>query len=400
MNSSEKWFRLSLMFPPGSRNLWNLYKLWGEDLDRLYLEVTENLNNFRSALTPSEVSGIENFSEDGFYKLCDKCQKDGIFTVCYDSEYYPERLREISNPPALLYGYGDSSVLNYENQLAVVGARKASDYSLKITEKLVNAIQSGVRTDIISGFAKGTDITSHLAAVEHGAKTIAVLGCGLNIEYPAANQRYKKLIAENGCLISKYPPETPPLSHYFPIRNRIISGMAKAVLVVEASEKSGSLITANLSCDYGRDVFVIPPSNLFSESYRGNVKLLRDGAIPVYGAFEILAEFLDFTDFRIQNTEHRSQNTEIRGQKSEVRIAEPELLDDPEKRVEINAVIEALSDTEKIVFDEIAGASDGINADDIIANLDLDTLDVLDILTDLEISGVIKKTINNTYLKC
>lgn len=199
---------------------------------------------------------------------------------------YPENLKNIYDPPLVLYTKG--SLISNEPQLAVIGSRRASRYGLEMAEK-ISACLSKAGLTITSGMARGIDSKAHIGALDAGGRTIAILGCGVDIAYPAENRDLMKRISSSGTVISEYLPGTPPIANNFPARNRIISGMSMGILIVEASEKSGSLITANFALEQGREVFAIP-GNIDSRNSTGTNRLIRDGAKIVLDISDILDE--------------------------------------------------------------------------------------------------------------
>jgi len=196
-------------------------------------------------------------------------------------------LRETPDPPFLLYALGRIERLRLP-AVAVVGSREASRYGRAVAWRLSQEL-SNAGVTVVSGFARGVDAAAHEAAMEGPGGTIAVLGCGLDVDYPREHARLKDRMAAQHLLLSEYPPGTEPRPQNFPIRNRIIAGLSSGVVVVEASRRSGSLITARLAADFGRDVFAVPGS-IFSETSSGAHELLRDGAIVCRGAEDVLAE--------------------------------------------------------------------------------------------------------------
>src|SRR3989338_2742537 len=216
-----------------------------------------------------------------------KMVSSGIWILTDKDENYPELLKTIAIPPPILYARG--KIQKLKNPIAVVGSRKATSYGIQATKELTREI-ARAGCEIISGLASGIDTAAHEAALEERAKTIAVLGSGLDPEtvFPPANRNLAERIVKNGgALISEFPPETPPLKHHFPQRNRIISGISRAVLVTEAKEKSGALITANLALEQNREGFALPGS-IFSPYSSGAHSLLRDGAAPAISGRHIL----------------------------------------------------------------------------------------------------------------
>ncbi|MDE6149116.1 MAG: DNA-protecting protein DprA, partial [Ruminococcus sp.] len=171
--------------------------------------------------------------------------------------------------------------------IAIIGARDADDYAISATKR-ISAELSAKGITIISGFARGIDSAAHQAALSSSGQTIAVLGCGIDYDYPRNSRNFKEQIAQNGAVISEYFPSSAPLPENFKVRNRIVSGLSDGILVIQAGESSGTLNTASHGLTQGKDIFVMPPHDIFSKYYKGNIGLLRDGAIPVYSSNDIL----------------------------------------------------------------------------------------------------------------
>lgn len=214
-------------------------------------------------------------------------EKAGAAVLCWDDPLFPPLLLELADPPPLLYVLGSPEILSSPG-LAIVGARAASAYGLQTAERMSRDLARQDLT-IISGFALGVDTAAHRGALAVGGKTIAVLGCGLDIVYPPQNGKLYGQIAASGAVISECPFGTRPDGFRFPARNRIISGLALGVLVVEAAQRSGTLITAHQALEQGRDVFAVP-GRLDSAKSEGCHRLIQDGAKLVLNAADILAE--------------------------------------------------------------------------------------------------------------
>ncbi|MFZ5590347.1 MAG: DNA-processing protein DprA [Bacillota bacterium] len=214
-------------------------------------------------------------------------QRQKIFFIDFNHPLFPDLLRNISDPPLGLFFSGDASLLG-QPAVAVVGSRRATAYGLYMAEKLGREL-ARVGITVVSGLARGIDTAAHQGALAGGGKTIAVLGCGLDVVYPRENQKLYAAIAERGVLVSEFPPGTPPQPWHFPVRNRIISGLCRAVVVVEAGEKSGAMITAYLALEQGREVMAVP-GQATSKMSRGPHRLLRQGARLVEDAGDILEE--------------------------------------------------------------------------------------------------------------
>lgn len=213
--------------------------------------------------------------------------------VALEDDRYPAWLRTIADPPAVLYCDG-LPVPADRQAVAIVGARQATPYGLRVTEALALEL-TGLGFTIVSGLARGIDAAAHHGALAAGGRTIAVLGCGLDITYPPEHVRLRAEIAGAGAVLTEFSPGTPPLASHFPRRNRIISGLAMGVVVVEASAESGSLITARLALEQGREVFAVP-GLIDAPLSRGPHGLLKQGAKLVETVDDIVEELLPQLD--------------------------------------------------------------------------------------------------------
>lgn len=220
-------------------------------------------------------------------QLIEYCLNNGIKIYCYEDEDYPQRFRSIFNPPSVLFVLGSLENINSELTLAVIGAREPCDYSVRVASRISYELAKA-GTVLVSGFALGIDSVAHKSAIEAGSKTIAVIGCGLDIDYPKENAKFKSLIAQNGAIISEYPPKTPIKRHYFVARNRLIAALSLGVVIIEAGEASGTLNTAGYALSYGNEIFVVPPHDIFDSRFYGQTKLLRDGATPAFSHTDIM----------------------------------------------------------------------------------------------------------------
>jgi DNA processing protein len=208
-------------------------------------------------------------------QIWNRCQQNGIRIVAVNGDGYPQLLKEIYDPPVVLYLKGDGKTLEHP-AIAMVGSRHPTPYGLNTAERLARDLASR-GLGITSGMARGIDSASHRGALSVGGITMAVLGSGLDSIYPRENQKLARQIEQSGCLISEYPPGTPPAPQNFPVRNRIISGISLGTCVVEAAEFSGSLITARLALEQGREVFAVP-GNITSRNSFGPNLWIKQGA--------------------------------------------------------------------------------------------------------------------------
>lgn len=250
-------------------------------------------------------------------KILSACKKAGIGILPVADSAYPARLRNTYDAPLVLYYKGILPDWDSVPFVGVVGTRKASLYGLQVARRLASQI-TRCGGYIISGGAAGADTAAMQGALDAGGAVVGVLGCGVDVVYPRSNKKLFAAVVENGCLISEYPPGTEPLSWNFPARNRIISGISSGVLVVEAPQKSGALITARYAMEQGRDVFVVP-GNIDNASCAGSNLLLQEGAMPVFSGWDVLEnyEFLYPGKLKKQKTEPFYVN-----QEPEMRVAE------------------------------------------------------------------------------
>lgn len=217
-----------------------------------------------------------------------------IKVITIEQDDYPDYLKNIYDPPMALYVRGE---MKQEKVVAIVGSRKATSYGLGIAERLAYDLTKRGIT-VISGMARGVDSFAHRGALNAGGRTLAVLGCGPDIIYPPENGDLMEKIMASGAVISEYLPGFPPIPQNFPARNRIISGISRGVVIIEANEKSGSLITANFALEQGREVFAVP-GNVTSITSKGTNKLIKDGAKMVMDVEDIIEElnFFDIFDY-------------------------------------------------------------------------------------------------------
>ena len=244
----------------------------------------------RGRLPEGTVEALLAFREkepDHPKNLEEQCEKKGIKICSVFSKEYPKLLKEIYQPPVVLF-YRGTLPREEDFCLAMVGSRKFTRYGERIALDFSESLAAAGIT-IVSGAARGIDTCAHLGAMKKG-KTIAVLGCGVDVAYPKENKSLLSRLSEQGAVISEYAPGTPPFPAFFPARNRIISGLCRGTVVVEAAKRSGSLITAELALNEGRDVFAVP-GPIFSESSEGCNRLIQQGARLVTSAEDILKEY-------------------------------------------------------------------------------------------------------------
>lgn len=226
--------------------------------------------------------------------------------ISIEDNRYPELLSHIHHPPYILYRKGSMDL--QRPCIAIVGSRKCSEYGYSMAREIARGLtEAGVI--VVSGLAKGIDRAAHVGALEAG-ETVGVLGNGVNKYYPASNAKLQRQIEKSGCTLSEYPIDTEPVPGYFPARNRIISGLSRGVLIVEAAEKSGSLITANFALEQGRDVFAVP-GNAWSKMSIGSNKIIQSGGKLVMNEEDILEEIEQYLPLKFAKKKEQSKGADL-----------------------------------------------------------------------------------------
>ena len=341
--------------------------------------------------------------------LCDKslseanrilgsCLEKGIHVLTYQDAAYPTRLKHIPDPPLTLYYQGNLPDFDAEPAVAVVGTRRASAYGCMTARRMGYQIArcGGV---VVSGAAGGVDTLAMKGALLAERPVVGVLGNGLDVIYPRSNRDLYRDVACRGCLISEFPPGTPPLGRNFPRRNRIISGLCCGVVVVEAPEKSGALITAQLALDQGRDVFAVP-GNVDAACSAGSNGLLREGAIVAQSGWDVMEEYQSLFPEKVgpwsgktllssyprelaelrEPPYHFAQETPINSEKNVDN-------EDGKPYSELQELMSTLSDDERAVTSCLTDALRHV--DDVIAGSGLPAARVLASLTLLEVKGLV-----------
>jgi len=282
MTSEEKgWLRLHLTRGLGRAGIIRLMEAFGSVGE--ILGAAPKGWSERAGIRATVASGLPGLNAPDLKAAGGALERVGAGIVSLWDEGYPPLLRTIHDPPALLYVRGK---IPDGESLAVVGSRKASHAARGLTTDICAELARR-EIAIVSGLARGIDSAAHRGALEGGGFTVGVLGCGIDLIYPSENERLFQQTAGRGAVISEYPPGTPPLAGHFPGRNRIISGMSRGVLVVEAAEGSGSLITVDFALEQGREVFAVP-GPVYAATSAGVNRLLKDGAHLVTEARDIL----------------------------------------------------------------------------------------------------------------
>lgn len=342
------------------------------------------------------------------------CRREGLHILTFQDAAYPSKLKNIADPPILLYYKGQLPDLDGLPVIGVVGTRKASAYGMQTAKRMGYQIArcGGV---VVSGMACGIDGMAMSGALTAGETTLGVLGCGADMVYPPSNRALFRDVEQYGCIVSEFAPGTQPAKWTFPKRNRIISGLSDGVLVVEAPEGSGALITANHALEQGRDVFVVP-GNIDQPGFVGSHRLLRDGAALVSSGWDILSEYEALYPHRIRRDQTPSQQT-VYPEEMEKALSEPKkttakVAQNPsvpgkskalkkilekksidncptEAYSDVNAVLPKLSADEQSIVKLLSSGERLV--DDVIAETGLTTGKILALLTMLELKGLVRR---------
>ena len=342
-------------------------------------------------IEPRQIALLAEKSLENADRILGACSRLGLRLLTMQDADYPMRLRNIFEPPCLLYVKGQLPVIDEEVAVAMVGTRKASPYGIEAAEKIAYGLckQGAV---VISGAAAGVDSASHRGALRAGGKTIAVLGNGLDIVYPAENEWLYRDIAASGALISEYPPGTAAEAWHFPVRNRIISGLCLATVVVEAPlERSGALITANTALEQGRDVFAVP-GPIDASASRGCNRLIADGAGLVSESWDILREYQAMYPHKILG--ERVELPHALGYQARTEQAEAKAAETPAEAEALPALDltgdHGLTDDQMKLLRELAQGEKQV--DDLIELTQIPARRVLSALTMLELDGYVAQS--------
>ncbi len=387
MNGAVPWIRLQSALGAGAA-LNEIIEYFGSA--KALFDAGETEWRMSPVLVPRQIEKLCESTEAQANEVLATCKMNGWQVVPYDDPHYPERLRSIFNPPAVLYVDGELPDIDNSIVIGIVGTRRASDYAVKAADVMSRGIAE--RGAIVaSGGALGVDTAAHNGAMLAGGKTIAVLGCGLGTKYLMENKPLRDAVVKNGALITEFQPFTPASKYTFPIRNRIISGISLGVLVVEASVKSGSLITANYALEQGRDVFALPCS-ILDPAFAGTNKLIDDGAIVATKPLDLLYPYAEEYGVKIDEVKSVGKIMRETGDKSanvygKARdISFDNLQAGRKKREARQKAAAELSGKTKAVFNALG--EEYQSADEISRAAGLSIGEALTALTALEIAGL------------
>lgn len=282
--NKEIWLWLLLVMLPHNERTMKLVENYGD-----VRAAAEAIRDGRcELLTDEERDRAQRIRSREVNSVIAECESNNIRIVTIEDEEYPALLRDIYAPPVVLFVQGSLDGLSEQTCLAVVGTRNPTRYGVSAAKQICTEL-AALGMTIVSGLAVGIDTAAHQSALDKGARTIGVLACGSLVDYPAASRTLKQnIIRSGGAVISELLPHASVEPEYFRHRNRIISGLSHGTFVVEAPEHSGSLLTAEHAVQQGRELFCLPPYDIFSRSCTGVVPYLRDGATPVFGYVDIV----------------------------------------------------------------------------------------------------------------
>lgn len=287
-NSVEVWLWLLLVMQPYNPKTNLILETYDFDPAKAAKAIRDGEVSFLSDEEIQRAKTIRNGDVNALMKLC---YDNNIRIITLDNNDYPNALRNIYNPPIVLFEAGSLTNLDNEFSISVVGSRQASQYAYQVTDYLVAPL-ARMGTVIVSGLANGIDSAAHSACLNNSGRTIGVCACGILQDYPKGSGILKRRIVENGgAIVSELLPFDKTSSGYFKYRNRIISGLTYGTLVIEAAEQSGCFLTVAHALEQGREVFAVPPCNILNSYYSGTADLLRDGATPVFNYKDILYAF-------------------------------------------------------------------------------------------------------------
>ena len=396
LNSTLYWMWVSAVFGAANHRVWELFHGYN-DVELFYEDLQEG--NI-SGITEKEQKSIVTTDILAIEKIEKLCDQKGIKIISYDDIKYPIRLKYIYNPPVVLFCLGSLEYIDDSVCLAVVGSREPSEYSVKVAKDICDHLAM-LDAVVISGFAYGIDSVAHKSALLSNSRTVAVLGCGMDFDYPKENAKLKKVIAKQGAVITEYFPGTKPFGANFRQRNRIISGLSLGVLVVEASSKSGSLNTVMHALQQGKDIFCIPPHDIFDERYSGVIQLLRDGAIPVFSYLDLMYEYFENFSHKIKENSLFDNYFIGTNEVSGINLIENNNIEIKRQKENSTNIVKKNNDYTQLdeVSQKILKALEDSDmlADELSAMLDIEISSLLIILTDLELDGYVISLAGKRY---
>ncbi len=342
-------------------------------------KIKELADNFEKKKKTVDFSGDEALKV--MYDM-EKAAQRGVKIVTYLDEEYPDELKNIAYPPPYLYVRGRVGLLKHPLKLTMVGSRKASVYGINVAATVAHEVAAN-KICVVSGGAEGIDTASLRGAMRVSDDVIAVIGTGIDVDYPSENKKLFDEIASRGAVVSEFPPGMGPLAQNFPVRNRIMSALGDAVVIVEAAKRSGALISAKYAAEQGKTVFAVP-GNIDSPNSVGTNELLRDGAMFCTSSADILEEFMEAFPYKYRMAQGYVEEEE-----------DEDKVEIDEKHEETNEKREILTPSEAAVVNAIKSGKD--TYEEILDFCALETNHLTSLLTIMEIKGIIKLAFGNHY---
>ncbi len=402
----EYWLWLSRRRGVGLRGLHALLAQFGSP-EAVYCAGEED---YSKELRPAALASLMDKELAPARTILQQCYRQNIHVLTLQDAAYPKRLKNIEDAPLVLYYQGVLPDFDAEPTIAMVGTRSASAYGLLQAKRLGYEL-GRYGAIVLSGGARGIDTLALRGAISSGTPPVAVFGCGVDVDYPSANRGLFDDLRAHGCILSEYPPGTAPLPEHFPVRNRILSGLALGSLVVEAPKKSGALITARHALEQGRDVFTLP-GNLGTPTCAGNIQLLKQGAIVVEDGWDILQEYTYlFPELPLRQRKLEAMSLSADEAREALLVAEPtqtvkpstpkssapeqksdtKAVDKPEKRayIDVQEILPRLSADEAAIVQQLQTGQQPV--DRLIDETQLPAGRVLAALTLLEVKGFVQR---------
>ncbi len=383
MSELKYWIWLSRRYGYSARDRLEVLKYFGTP-EAVYFasekDYTHVIGGNAGSLLDKSLSETQNILED--------CQDESVTILTVNDTGYPTRLKNIEDPPMVLYVKGNLPVVDEEITIGVVGARKCSAYGDTVAWRIGHDIarDGGL---VVSGLAEGIDSMAALGALLAGGRVVGVLGCGIDVVYPAWNRDLYEDVEATGALVSEYPPHARPNRSYFPARNRIISGLSLAVTVVEASRKSGAMITAGHALEQGRDVFAVP-GNIDSVLSAGANKLLQEGAQVALSGRDIIEPYLGLFAVRAVQEPEARPGQQVRRSAATGDGGRPKTTKKPiDNKVDEDYILVSRAEQSEERKKVLSVIDQRMHIDEIIEKTGLAAAKVLSELTLLEIEGAV-----------
>ncbi|MCL2030185.1 MAG: DNA-processing protein DprA [Oscillospiraceae bacterium] len=389
MSALTYWLWLSGVSGLGAANIARLLDDFGSP-EAVYFADEAEFDRYEK-IQPGARAALRDKSTERVELALERCDLEGVGVLTMQDALYPERLKQIYDPPAVLYTKGRLAALDELPLLTVVGSRTYTPYGADVARRMCYQLAEAGMT-IVSGMAKGIDAYALHGALKAEGMTVAVLGGGPDVIYPAENRELYRQICETGLILSEYPPGTEPKAEHFPVRNRVMAALSLGTLVIEANLRSGALITARLAADQGRDVFCVPGSILTPES-AGCHELIKNGAALVTSHADILREYMPLFPHKITLVEGKAPARAFAASPPPPpsRRAGPRRHGEPEEKPAAKkppAPPDHLTDAQRVIYLSVGGGPRAV--DDIVADTGLTAADILRALTMLEIEGLVE----------